>query len=291
MNLNQLFNEGCTKLTLAGDPDAELDAKQLLLSAFGLDMVHYLMNRMQSLGEESDAAAATERYREMIKKRCRRIPLQQILGYQEFMGLNFYINKHVLIPRQDTETLVEQVLADHPEREVSVLDLGTGSGCIAVSLAVKGGYQKITAADISAEALQVARKNAETLVSDWKQRMSFVQGDLFAALDAAVSKMPFDIIVSNPPYIPTAVIHTLEPEVKEHEPNEALDGSEDGLKYYRRIAAEAADYGKPGGSLYLEIGHDQGAAVSKLLSDQGYRQIVVFKDLPGKDRVVRAYLP
>lgn len=291
MTLNQLLNEGSQKLKRAGDPDAELDAKQFLLAAFELDMAHFLMNRMQQLGTTDDVDASIKLYCEMLKKRCRRIPLQQILGCQDFMGLTFSVNKHVLIPRQDTETLVELVLMEQKDKDITVLDMCTGSGCIAISLAVKGGYRTVTAADISGEALKVARRNAEQLVDRWEQRMDFRQGDLFSALDDKEHSHAFDVIVSNPPYIPTAVIDTLQPEVREHEPMQALDGAEDGLAYYRRIAVDAKTYGRTGGSLYLEIGYDQGTAVSGILAEQGYDEIKVIKDLPGKDRVVRACLP
>lgn len=291
MTLNQLLNEGSRKLKLAGDADAELDAKQFLLAAFGLDMAHFLMNRMQPLGTADYLDTSVKLYRSMISQRCRRIPLQQILGSQDFMGLNFCVNKCVLIPRQDTETLVELILEEQREQNTAVLDLGTGSGCIAISLAVKGGYRSVTATDISGEALQVARRNAKLLVEEWEQRMDFRQGDLFSALNEKEHSHAFDVIVSNPPYIPTAVIPTLQPEVREHEPMQALDGAADGLAYYRRIAVDAKAFGRPGGSLYLEIGYDQGAAVSGLLAEQGYNEIRVMKDLPGKDRVVRARLP
>lgn len=284
MTLFRLLTEGTRTLELSGNPDAKTDAQQLLLAAFHLDMVHFLLNRMQELPENEVNQSCIDLYHKMIEKRRKRFPLQQILGCQEFMGLNFFVNKHVLIPRQDTETLVEQVLEEHKSPEKTVLDVCTGSGCIAISLAVKGGYKSVTATDISEEALKVARRNAVTL--ECEDRMSFYQGDLFGALPKDGRK--FDIITSNPPYIPTAVIRTLEPEVREHEPMLALDGTEDGLHYYRRIAADAGRYLEDGGFIYLEIGHDQGEAVSTLLKENGFSNVRVLKDLPGKDRVVCA---
>lgn len=311
MTLFHLLTEGTRALQLSGNPDAKNDAQQLLLAAFHLDMVHFLLNRMQELEPNEYNQSCMDLYHKMIDKRKRRFPLQQILGCQEFMGLNFYVNKHVLIPRQDTETLVELVLEEQCDPEKKVLDVCTGSGCIAISLAVKGGYASVTAADISEEALKVARRNAAAL--ECEDRMRFYQGDLFGALEAnaqaanvpedsaaaadvdqaiAVTGEPeFDIITSNPPYIPTAVIRTLEPEVRDHEPILALDGTEDGLHYYRRIAVEAGRYLKAGGSIYLEIGHDQGQAVSGLLRNAGFQNVRVCKDLPGKDRVVCAVWP
>lgn len=284
MTLFRLLTEGTRTLEQSGNPDAKNDAQQLLLAAFHLDMVHFLLNRMQELPENEINQSCTDFYHKMIEKRRKRFPLQQILGCQEFMGLNFFVNKHVLIPRQDTETLVELVLEEQKDSGKAVLDVCTGSGCIAISLAVKGGYRAVTATDISEEALKVAERNAASL--ECGERMTFFQGDLFGALPENEAK--FDIITSNPPYIPTAVIRTLEPEVREHEPMLALDGTEDGLHYYRRIAAEAGKFLNDGGSIYLEIGHDQGEAVSTLMRDAGFSNVRVCKDLPGKDRVVCA---
>lgn len=314
MTLFRLLTEGLRALEQAGAPDARQDAQQLLLAAFHLDMVHFLMNRMQELEENAQNQGSTELYREMIGRRRRRCPLQQILGSQEFMGMEFYVNRHVLIPRQDTETLVELVLADTAALETNVsaggdaalLDLCTGSGCIAVSLAARGHFQRVTATDISEEALKVAERNIRTLLPEWSLRIGETgsmqtsaadtervaelwQGDLFAALPEDGRR--YDVITSNPPYIPTAVISTLEPEVQEHEPRLALDGAEDGLSYYRRIAAAAGGYLKPGGRIYLEIGFDQGDAVRGLLTAAGYQEIRVLRDLPGRERVVAARWP
>lgn len=326
MTLYDLLNEGSSMLQQAGDTDAENDAKLLLLNAFDLNLVHFLMDRLRPLSE-TDAAVQEQiqNYRAMVAKRASRVPLQQILGSQEFMGLDFFVNEHVLIPRQDTETLVELVLEEQqgkqqeeqqekqqvqqlegqqkkqqeqqpeeqqkkqrgqqseeqPGKPRKLLDLCTGSGCIAISLAVKGGFESVTATDLSEEALKVAERNART----HQVPIRFFQGDLFSALPQSEVKT-FDIITSNPPYIPTAVIATLEPEVREHEPMMALDGTEDGLKFYRQIAKEAGSWLKPGGSIYLEIGYDQGEAVSRLLEDAGFTNVRVVKDLPGKDRVV-----
>lgn len=283
MTLLKLLEEGNKVLAQTGNPDGENDAKLLLLEAFHLDMVHYLMVRMDELPEDETCESAVGRYREMIGKRANHIPLQHILGSQEFMGLTFHVNEHVLIPRQDTETLVELVLTEQTDREKKILDLCTGSGCIVISLAVKGGYHALMGTDISPEALRVAKENARTLVTD--ERIVFKQGDLFSALKGEAR---FDIITANPPYIPTDVIATLTEEVREHEPVLALDGMEDGLMCYRRIAAEAGAYLNPGGRIYLEIGYDQGKAVSNLMREAGFSQVRVIKDLPGKDRVVCA---
>lgn len=290
MTLLELLTEGTGKLQDAGSPDAGLDAQQLLFAAFHLDMVHYLLDRMRELPEHGENQTAVTDYREMVRRRSLRCPLQQILGTQEFMGMEFCINEHVLIPRQDTEALVELVLEEQKDTEKSVLDLCTGTGCIAISLCVKGGYRNVTATDISPEALEVAGRNAKRLLQK-DTRICLLQGDLWDALNSpAAGSVPkrYDIITSNPPYIPTAVIGTLEPEVRDHEPILALDGTEDGLHFYRRIIAEAKHYLHEDGMLYLEIGYDQGPAVRRLLEDTGYREIRVCKDLTGNDRVVCA---
>ena len=287
MTLYGLLNEGSAALLQAGDADGENDAKLFLFEAFHLDLVHFLMDRLRPLSEQDEQVQEQIRtYRGMIAKRASRIPLQQILGSQEFMGLDFFVNEHVLIPRQDTETLVELVLQEQPDPEKKLLDLCTGSGCIAISLAVKGGYESVTATDLSEEALKVAERNAKT----HQKKIIFRQGDLFSALPRTEAGT-FDIITSNPPYIPTAVIATLEPEVREHEPMMALDGTEDGLRFYRQIAQEAGTWLKPGGAIYLEIGYDQGEAVSGLLREAGFDKVRVVKDLPGKDRVVCGVWP
>ena len=287
MTLYDLLNEGSAALLQAGDSDGENDAKLLLFEAFHLDLVHFLMDRLRPLSEQDEQVQEQIRtYRSMITKRASRIPLQQILGNQEFMGLDFFVNEHVLIPRQDTETLVELVLQEQQSTEKKLLDLCTGSGCIAISLAVKGGYETVTATDLSEEALKVAERNAKA----HQKEIIFRQGDLFTALPQSEAGT-FDIITSNPPYIPTAVIATLEPEVREHEPMMALDGTEDGLKFYRQIAKKAGTWLKPGGVIYLEIGYDQGEAVSGLLREAGFDKVRVVKDLPGKDRVVCGIWP
>lgn len=302
MTLFRLLTEGTRALEQAGAPDAGLDARQLLLAAFHIDMTHFLLKRMEELPEDDYYQTAAALYREMIAKRRRRMPLQQILGNQEFMGLTFYVNKHVLIPRQDTETLVELVLQDSEAgcrgngEKHTLLDLCTGSGCIAVSLAAKGNFTYVTATDLSEEALKVARRNAACILgSEWnvdgicdksERQIVFCQGNLFAALPQDGRR--YDVITANPPYIPTAVIAGLEPEVRDYEPMMALDGSQDGLECYRQIAAKAEAYLADGGRLYLEIGYDQGAAVCALLEDAGYQNVRVCKDLSGNDRVVCA---
>jgi release factor glutamine methyltransferase len=214
----------------------------------------------------------------VIEKRALRIPLQHITGVQEFMGLEFKVNEHTLIPRQDTEILVEEAMR-HMCDGMRLLDMCTGSGCILLSLLKYSNECEGIGVDISENALVVARENALRLGLD----ATFLAGNLFEPVEG---RGLFDMIVSNPPYIETSVIPTLMPEVREHEPLNALDGSEDGLYFYREIVDKAINYLRKGGYLFFEIGYNQGKAVSKLMCDAGFCQINIIKDYAGLDRVV-----
>ena len=252
--------------------DAQADAWYLLEFAAGMNRTDYLMH-----AEDPVSPVLEENYKLLIRRRASHIPLQQITGTQEFMGLCFQVNEHVLIPRQDTEVLVSEVLRRIPYG-AHVLDLCTGSGCIAVSLAVLGKSLHVTASDISLEALAVAGKNGKRLGAeiDWRQ------GDLYDA----VPGMKFDWIVSNPPYIRTGEIETLQEEVRLHEPHLALDGDMDGLAFYRRIIGRSEEFLNPGGSLALEIGYDQGTSAEDLMKAAGFEEICRIRDLAGLDRVI-----
>lgn len=223
-------------------------------------------------------------YEITLRKRAEHIPLQYIIGETEFMGLKFKVNSNVLIPRQDTETLVEEALKI-VQPGMRVLDLCTGSGCVIVSILHNAGGNaggvKGYAVDISKQALIVAKENA-------KQNdvtVNFERSDLF---DNVTGK--FDVIVANPPYIPTAEIAKLMPEVRDFEPTEALDGKEDGLYFYRKMVEQCGNYLNPGGKILFEIGHDQGDAVSGLLRDAGFYDVGIVKDLARHDRVVTGTL-
>lgn len=281
LTLQLLLEEGTQKLLKAGVEEASLDSRYLLFEAFHTDMTHFLMDRNRRLPEGDSSLNALSEYRSMIEKRSHRIPLQQITGSREFMGLEFLVNEHVLIPRQDTETLVELVLKDYKGKKPEILDMCTGSGCIAVSLAKLGGFDCVTAADISREALKMAERNAGKHLGEG--RITLVESDLFEAFK---DQKTFDVIVSNPPYIPTKIIEGLQPEVRDHEPMLALDGKEDGLYFYRKLALESRSHMSLGGAVYFEIGYDQGEAVSGLLKDAGFGEIRVVKDAAGLDRVV-----
>ena len=291
MTLRQLLEEGREELKKAGVADWALDARYLLMAAFDLDLASLLVKQERQILPGDESEEKIHRYRQMIGRRAERIPLQQILGEQEFMGFPFQVNEHVLTPRQDTETLVELVLRERPDPSQSVLDLCTGSGCIALSLARLGGYRRVWASDLSEEALKVAEENAKGLLEELEENKAefrLLKSDLFEGIP---KEERFDILTSNPPYIPTEVIEGLEPEVRDHEPRMALDGDEDGLKFYRILAAEAGGFLNPGGVIYLEIGWDQGAKVEELLRQAGFQEIRTVKDLAGKDRVVRAGWP
>lgn len=276
---NGILAAGQKQLQDAGIAEFNLDAWYLFEHAFGISRMQYFLCSSQ---KAEMTETALKEYQEGISRRAKREPLQHILGTQEFMGLEFYVNRYTLIPRQDTETLVETVLADQKDKNVTLLDMCTGSGCIAISLAAHGGYGHVEAADISAEALKIAEKNAAKILNG--KPIRFRHSDMFSAFDPEIDQ--FDMIVSNPPYIPSDVIEELEPEVRDFEPRSALDGTADGLFFYRKLAEESGRFLKDQGSVYFEIGHDQGEAVENLLRTHGFKNTKVIKDLAGKDRVV-----
>lgn len=275
MTFREAIAYGEKKLNSAGVMDARNDAWLLLAFVCKIDHTYYYMHMEDVLTDIQQ-----EEYERVLGKRAERVPLQYITGEQQFMGLPFYVNSSVLIPRQDTETLVEEALKII-RPGMKVLDLCTGSGCILISilknvLDIEGfGY------DISKQALLVAKENAKRN----NVTATFERSDLFDSITDS-----FDVIVSNPPYIPTDIIHGLMPEVVEFEPFQALDGKEDGLYFYRKIIVEAKDYFNPGGTLLFEIGHDQGEAVSGLMQAAGFSHVKVVKDLAGNDRVVSGSL-
>lgn len=345
-----VLNYGKKILKNAGIVEADLDAWYLFEQSFGISRAQYFLCARENIaGSTAQKIAVQEQhgdllesgnalecaelwlkeklsaYENALKKRAARIPLQQIIGQQEFMGLSFFVNEHVLIPRQDTETLVELVLQEQKDKDISILDMCTGSGCIAVSLKKLGGYAHVEGADISEESLKVAKRNSEEILENndvnndavssrteqiqnctnltnnqnkqdnSEERMvseasklsqagvTFRHSDMFSNFPETEQ---FDVIVSNPPYIPSAVIEELEPEVRDHEPRGALDGTADGLYFYRILAEECAKHLTPGGHVYFETGYDQGAAVKELLDIHGFKDTRVIQDLAGKDRVV-----
>lgn len=271
MTLREAYEYGQTQLKEAEIEDAVLDAWYLLEFVTGISRAMYFLKMQEELPSEQE-----EKYKEYVKVRSSHIPLQHITGVQEFMGLEFGVNEHVLVPRQDTEVLVESVLKIL-DPGMKVLDMCTGSGCILISLLKLGKSISGTGVDISKEALKVAEANAGKIGVE----AVFLHSDLFAQVEGE-----YDVIVSNPPYIRTAVIEELKEEVKFHDPFLALDGKEDGLYFYRRIVEASPKYLKKDGKLYFEIGHDQGEEVKGLMEDAGFVEVTVKKDLAGLDRVV-----
>lgn len=271
MTLQDVLKMGEDELMAAGIPEAKINAWYLFAYCFAMERHEYFLRCGTEVTETEYQA-----YQRLIERRKRRIPLEYITRETEFMGLPFYVDEHVLIPRQDTECLVEEILPVSKGRDV--LDLCTGSGCIGISLAVLGGCHTVTLSDISEEALQIARRNADNNGI----RGNFLCSDLFEKIEGT-----FDIIVSNPPYIPTGQIQTLMPEVRDHEPHLALDGADDGLLFYRNIILESRRFLRDKGILALEIGYDQGKAVSAYMMGAGFHQVEIKKDLAGLDRVVR----
>ncbi len=285
MTYKECYSEAVLLLEAAGVPEAKLDARLLLEHVCHTDYNTLLVHGDRFVTVEEQAA-----FDKLLAKRKERVPLQQLTGEQEFCGLTFMVNEHVLIPRQDTEILVEAALKK-TKPGMQVLDMCTGSGCILISLLSMGKDLSGVGVDISKEALGVAKVNAKRLLAAEKSPV-FLQGDLFEALvaqqgvDEQERNQQFDIIVSNPPYIESRVIEDLMPEVKIYEPRTALDGSEDGLLFYRRIVKESDSYLKEDGYLMFEIGHDQAGAVSGLMAAEGFADIEVIKDYAGLDRVV-----
>ena len=276
----ELYEEGRRILEQAGLPDAALDARFLLEEVCGTNLQTLLVFPEKKVTEEE-----VNQYRAFIQRRKDREPTAMILGEWDFMGLTFRLNKSTLIPEQDTEVLVETALEELKRRGLGeaplrILDLCTGSGCILLSLLHELRNAGGLGTDLSEEALEAARENAVRL--GLQERAAFRQGDL----GEPVGDERFDLIVSNPPYVPTEVIPTLEPEVRCGEPYAALDGGEDGLVFYRRIMREAAGHLKPSGIIIVESGFDEAPQIAALMQDQKLRGIRTVKDYGGLDRVV-----
>ena len=277
MTAQEWLRKASASLESAGIADAESDAWLMFSHVTGMSRMEYTLDRDKCLSDEEICSLA-----KMLEKRNQHIPVQQITGEAWFMGYPFFVNENVLIPRMDTEVLVEAVLTRLPAVPVTengkrrVLDLCTGSGCILLSLLKEEKGLLGTGADISEKALLVARENAHRLECE----AQFIFSDLWENIEDT-----YEIIVSNPPYIVRNVISTLDTEVKDHEPVLALDGGEDGLDFYRKIVADTHRHLVPGGLLAFEIGYDQGQALTALLKKAGYRNIEILKDLAGLDRV------
>ena len=283
----ELYQKGSAILKNAEIPDWEYDCRALLEWTCGITRMDLLLEPNLTIPEEK-----AELFLIYIERRASHEPLQYLIGEWEFMGLPFKVNPSVLIPRQDTEVLIEWILDEEGSNRnrtvvkdsMDFLDVCTGSGCIAISLdhyLKQQGIFKVSteALDVSKDALETAKENNILNKTD----VCFVESNMFENIDKK-----YDVIVSNPPYIPTEVVDELMEEVVRHEPRLALDGMEDGLFFYRILAQTGKSHLKDGGRLYLEIGHDQGESVPSLLEEAGFTQIEVRKDLAGNDRCVRA---
>lgn len=276
LTYRQMCHNGAAILADAGITDAEYDSFALLEYITGMDRTAYILNGSKSVPED-----IAERYDAVIDRRSSHIPLQHITGQAWFYGRGFNVNSDVLIPRQDTEVLVSEALKVINAKD-SVLDMCTGSGCIIITLALEKKLGRALGADISEAALKVASGNREKLGAD---DVTFVKSNIFSDINVNDDEL-FDVIVSNPPYIATGEIETLTEEVRIHDPYIALDGLEDGLHFYREITQQSMNYIKSGGWLLYEIGCTQAHDVSDIMSEYGYSNIKVIKDLAGLDRVV-----
>lgn len=267
---------GEKNLQQADIADAKTDSWLLLAMACKIDHTYYYMHIDEEMSEEQ-----VREFEVLIRKRAERVPLQYITGEQEFMGLTFHVNSNVLIPRQDTETLVEEALKVI-KPGMKIMDMCTGSGCVLISILKNAHDVEGIGYDISKQAINVAKENAKFN----EVPAVFECSDLFED----VVENDFDVIVSNPPYIPTDVVATLMPEVSQFEPREALDGKGDGLYFYSKILEQCKNYMKQDGYILFEIGCEQGDAVSTMMRLAGFSEVRVIKDLARNDRVVMGHL-
>lgn len=291
MTLENCLRQGINTLQSNNVSDADFDAFALLEYVTGVSKSDFFFKKSDEISD-----SCYERYIELIGRRSKRVPLQHITNRQNFFGYDFYVDSNVLIPRQDTEVLIEKILEVieanfnvEISSDISILDMCTGSGCIAITIykeLIKRGFNiDATAVDLSKDALAVTEKNVENLVGIKALNNTFhiIESDMFSNIN---NNRSYDIIVSNPPYIPTRDIEKLEPEVRDYDPIMALDGDTDGLRFYRRIIEESSNYLNNNGFIAFEIGYNQGDDVKSLLEEKGYKDIHIYKDLGGLDRVI-----
>ena len=291
MTLENCLRQGINTLQSNNVSDADFDAFALLEYVTGVSKSDYFLKKSDEISD-----FCYDRYIELIKRRSTRVPLQHITNRQNFFGYDFYVDSNVLIPRQDTEVLIEKILEVieanfnvEISSDISILDMCTGSGCIAITIykeLIKRGFNiDATAVDLSKDALAVTEKNIDNLVGKKALNNTFhiIESDMFSNIN---NNRSYDIIVSNPPYIPTRDIEKLEPEVRDYDPIMALDGDTDGLRFYRRIIEESSNYLNNNGFIAFEIGYNQGDDVKSLLEEKGYKDIHIYKDLGGLDRVI-----
>jgi len=280
LKLKIILKNAASQLQESGNISPRLDAEVIMAFLLQKDRSYLFM-----YPEKEILPSVYEAYLSLIEARKNGVPVPYIVNNQEFMNLDFFVNESVLIPRPDTEILVESVIKTLRGKKTNtrILDLGCGSGAISISLAFYIPFTEISGVDICDKAIRVSQKNA--LRHGVSARVSFHLGDLFEP----VKEKKYHVIVSNPPYIPSKDINTLQIEVSKYEPRNALDGGSDGLVFYRRIISDAPKYIEDGGNLFLEIGHDQASAICALLTKrEAYSDVEVIKDLAGRDRVVKA---
>lgn len=280
VTVHELVKGGYEALQNCNKANPNIEAEILALHILGYTKLERILNANRLVSEEEE-----DQYNKYISKRCSGIPLQYITKEQDFMGLSFYVDEHVLIPRQDTETLVETLLEKAKVKSFKrMIEIGVGSGCISISLAKFLPHVQITGIDISPGALEIAEKNAKA--NQVEDQIQWIQSNLFDHYRGG----PVDLIVSNPPYITSKDYNELEAEVKDHEPMLALEAGQDGLGFYREITKQAKKHLVRGGILAYEIGYNQSAEVSSILEENDFLQIQEIKDLAGKDRIVLGIL-
>lgn len=284
MTLAEAIYNGSETLSQHGIENARLDAELLLCRSLNRNRAWIVTHSKESLEDE-----ARKGFETLVNRRAKREPFQYIVGVQEFWGLDFTVTPDVLIPRPETELIIERALAIEPDRRrpLNIADLCTGSGCIAISLATERDQARIFAADKSVKALVVARENAR--IHGVSERVRFLQGDLFEPLEELDLRARMDIIVSNPPYVPDSVLPSLQPEVRDFEPLDALAAGVDGTVFHRRIIDRAPEFFKQNGALIMEMGLGQAEMLVRLVNETGQYQLPeIFKDLAGIERVIVA---
>lgn len=287
VTIAQVLKEAREQFEQLEIPTPQLDAEVLLCNILNKDRVYLHIYPNMEISQE-----ICQKFMDAVEKRKTKMPIQYIVNYQQFMDLDFYVDPGVLIPRGDTEILVEEVINIYREEKkdqaVNVLDIGTGSGAITISLAKYIDLSQLYSIDISEKALEIARRNAES--NGVNDRIQFLHGSMFEPIEGKGLEKGFDYIVSNPPYIPTKDVLELEDQVKEFEPKLALDGGADGLDFYRHIARNAPRFLKEGSWLVFEIGYNQGEDLVGIMGENGFKNISVIKDLAGLDRVVKGQM-
>lgn len=279
MTIKEALDRAIKKLKIANIEASVTEAGALLCYILKCDKVFLYSHNEYVLSEEEN-----ENFFSVVEERSQGRPFQYIVGYQEFMSLKFMVTPDVLIPRQDTEILVEKIIQEHQNKEeIHIIDIGTGSGCIAISLAHYLKQSRVTAVDVSEKALNVARKNS--ILNKVENKIVFLINNILLEEVSLIKGFKYDIVVSNPPYIPTNSMFELQREVKDYEPHLALDGGEHGLDFYKKIIKCAPRFLKPGGLLAFEIGYQQALSVSKIMR-KDYHKIEIIKDLSGSDRVI-----